>query len=784
MNPTEALRTQTGKSAYTIPLLLFSLALFASATLLFWVEPLFARMVLPLLGGSPAVWNTCLVFFQGALMLGYLYAHLTTRWLGVKNQLFLHFGLLLLAFVTLPVAIPQGAEPPAASNPIPWLLWVLLVGLGAPFVVLSATAPLLQRWFSHTSHPAAGDPYFLYASSNAGSLTALLAYPLILEPNLRLTQQSQTWTVGYVILIALIASCALATWRYLTRPVSVESAGSVASSTDDRAPPLDRTGSSITGARRLRWLALAFVPSSLLLGVTTHLTTDVAAVPFLWIVPLSLYLLSFVVVFARRRLVSTVMASFVHALAVPTLLILGFWGIQGALSWEFTLHLGVFFATALLLHGRLADDRPATRHLTEFYLWMSIGGVLGGMFNALLAPNLFDRVIEYELMILAACLLRPTRADQARSFGLRTFGPSLRTLGRSLRAFGPSLFPALVLLGAFALGLDNDSQTSWLSVLIVSLLAGGLVLATRHSALRFTTSVLALAVAVALAEGQRTEDELVVMAERSFFGSYTITSDVAERVYTLNHGTTVHGMQYRDPARRTVPLSYYHSDGPVGDAFQALDPTLAGGRIAVIGLGTGAMACHGQPGQEWTFYEIDPGIADVARDDRYFTYLRDCPPVSDVVLGDGRLTLQRAPAAHYELIVLDAFSSDAIPVHLLTREALALYLSKLAPDGTILAHISNRYVFLELVVASLAEAEGLDGLVRFYEGPDPSEPPVEDHDLVYESDWVILARDSAVIAGLFADPNWEALGTQSGHTVWTDDFSNLIQVLDWRSDPF
>jgi hypothetical protein len=383
------------KARLALPIL-FALTLFISASLLFCIEPMIAKMILPVLGGSPSVWSTCMVFFQGVLLTGYAYAYAMTAWLGLRRQVALHFGVLLLPLLVLPFAITPGTvrAPSPDSNPSVWLLGLLLTSVGLPFFVGASTAPLLQKWFAETRHPAAKDPYFLYGASNLGSLIALLGYPILMEPSLRLAQQGLLWAVGYGVLAALTLICAvlvLRAPRALPHAIDESLSGAAASH------PLVR--------QRLSWVAFAFIPSSLLLGVTTYLSTDVASIPLFWIIPLALYLVTFVLAFSRREILP--FRERTRALRLAILVLVLVTCLHSVQAIFVPLHLLVFFLAALVCHGELARRRPSVRHLTEFYLAISLGGVLGGVFNALIAPVVFDRVVEYPLAMVLACLALP-----------------------------------------------------------------------------------------------------------------------------------------------------------------------------------------------------------------------------------------------------------------------------------------------------------------------------------------------------------------------------------------
>jgi len=745
--PTETVTTPPESSLRRGLPLLFSATLFVASGLLFAVQPMFAKMVLPTLGGTPATWVTCMLFFQAALLAGYAYAHWSIRRLGARIQAGVHVVLLLAPLLVLPIAVPRGWGSPT-ERPLWWLLGVLLVAVGLPFLAVSTTAPLLQRWFAETSHAHARDPYFLYRASNLGSVLALLSYPALVEPRLRLGVQGRVWAIGYGVLVVLVFVCAVALWR---SPAS--------SRTRDAPAAPDAVGSERpTVRRRLRWVAWAFLPSSLMLGVTTYLTTDIAAVPLLWVVPLALYLLTFVVAFSPSPLPWLALVVVLQPLAILQLVFLVILGATEPVGLLLALNLVVLFLSGLVCHGQLARDRPHARHLTEFYLWVAVGGVLGGLFNAVVAPLVFDSVAEYPLALVLACLLRPRPSE--KDAGTR---PGDLDLALPF-ALGAAALAALWLARSAGVG-DVAARTTVFG-------AGLLVcLAFAGRRLRLGLAVGALVLVGTLPVGKRTTTTL--FRERSFFGVVQVVDDPAAGLHRLVHGNTTHGAQSTSPERRREPLSYFSRTGPIGQALTELPGGAARSRVAVIGLGTGSLACYGEPGQRWTFYEIDPTVARVARDPRLFTFLRDCPPDIDVVLGDARLSLTRAPSHQMDLLVVDAFNSDAIPVHLLTRQALALYLDKLSPDGMIAVHITNRYLDLRPVLGDLARDAGLSGLVR-----EDRDVPETDH-LAGKSAsvWVVAARRPAALGRLGDDPRWRPLEAPAKPRVWTDDFSNIVSVF-------
>jgi len=738
----------------------FALTLFANAALLFAVQPMFSKMALPLLGGSASVWNTCMLVFQTLLLGGYLYAHLSTRLLRPRAQVALHVALLAVSLLALPVAVPAGWTPPPGGAPVPWLVGLLLVGLGLPFFLLSTGAPLLQHWFSRTGHPAADNPYFLYAASNAGSMLALLAYPFAIEPLLALSSQRRVWSVLYGVVVLLVALCG---WTALRREERLSALGSRLSAeatavAESREP---RAESLALWRQRVWWTLLAFAPSSLLLGVTTYLSTDMAAFPLLWVVPLTLYLLTFVLVFARRQLLPHWLMLRVHPLLLLPLLVALFAGRAGNLLVMAPLHLLLFFVTAMVCHGELSRLRPGPARLTEFYLWLSVGGVLGGVFNVLVAPVLFDSVFEYSLMLAVACALRPWPAGRAS-------WPELRRDALLPLALGGGVVFTLKYLFVGA-----SPLVTIYGVPVLGGVAATLCLFFARRPLRLALGVLALLMAAAVG---RTTGRPPIFADRSFFGVYGVR-DLGGGYHVLYHGTTLHGAQNRRVDRVREPLTYYRLRGPLGDLFSV--KRLAGRPldVGVVGLGAGTVACYARPGDRLTFYEIDPAIERIARDRRLFTYVPDCAPSAPVILGDARVSLDRAPSdARYDVLVLDAFSSDAIPVHLLTREALAVYLRHLAPDGVLAVHVSNRYLNLKPVVADLAADAGLVALL----GEERSLSAEDRARMHSASSWVAIARSRAPLEALAVrEPRWRALVADPSRRVWTDDYSNVLGAMIW-----
>jgi hypothetical protein len=738
-------------------LLLFAATLFVSSTLLFLVQPMIAKMVLPLLGGTPAVWNTCMVFFQATLLAGYVYAHAATRWLRPRHQGILHLTLLSISLLALPIVVASGDAPPTAGTPVLWLLRVLVFTVGVPFFVVSTSSPLLQRWFARTGHPSARDPYFLYAAGNLGSLIALVSYPALLEPTLRLREQSWVWAVGYTVFVLLVAGCYW-TMHLGTAPRRDAGAGTSADHASDDTPvqPLE----ALTVRQRLRWIALAAAPSSLLLGVTTYLSTDIAAVPLLWVVPLAIYLSTFIFVFARRTIVPhAIMLRALPLLVLPLATLIVF-ETKLPPAIQIPVHLVTFFVVTMVCHGELARTRPSSGHLTEFYLWMSFGGVIGGLFNALVAPLAFRSVLEYPLAVIVACLLRPRTSETADTRVQQGLDIALPVLLGSA---------VLGLLWAFRGGNDKNA----VSVLAVFIVPAIVCFSFKRRPVRFALSLTALM----LAGGSfMSAHEGVAYRGRSFFGVHRVLVNPAWNLRLLVHGGIVHGAQSLDPARRREPLTYYHRTGPIGQVFAALrDRPLH--RIGIVGLGTGTLAAYGEPGQRWTYYEIDPAIVRLARDPHYFTFLQDSQASIDVALGDARVSLARSAPQQYDLLVVDAFSSDAIPVHLVTREALRLYATHMAEHGVIAFHLSNRYLDLAPLLSELASDAGL----AFRVEEDIHISAAESAEGKSASRWAVMARQTADFGALAQDRRWHTVpqGAASASLLWTDDFSNLLSLFRW-----
>lgn len=736
---------------------LFVLTILVGSFLLFQVQPMVARMVLPKLGGAPAVWNSAMLVYQALLLGGYAYAH----WLGrftVQRQAIIHVALFLVAALWLPIGIAQIA-PPGPGQEALWVPLLLLASIGPVFFVVSAQAPLMQRWFAADTR--AGDPYYLYAASNLGSFAGLISYPALVEPSLPLAAQSWGWTAGYALLVLLVAASAAARWHGRAADTATDAAA-----TDEPRP---------TWRRQLHWLLIAAVPSGLMLSTTTHLTTDIVAMPLLWVLPLGLYLLSFVIAFSTMDRLTEVITFIAPAvlLAVGGLALLSSGG--GSMMVAMA-SLAMLFVVATALHGYLYHLRPALQHLTLFYLIMSAGGVVGGLFAALFAPLLFDWVYEHPLLVLAAAALLPLPALLPWEKWLRL------SANRALIAVA-----VLVAIAAFASwhmasdwgGVLEGTTAAWGAVVFA---IGLLVIGWRWA----FVSVLALLM-IGVGGWDTVQESFTGARVRSYFGVYTVTDYPAQQQRRLAHGTTLHGLQRTDPAHRREPTTYYGPKSGVGLTLTKAEALAGpGASVGIVGLGAGTLACYRKPGQQWTIFEIDPVMVDIARDPAKFTFLSDCAGATPIVIGDARLKIAEQPAGRFDILVIDAFSSDAIPLHLLTKEAIGIYQRALKPDGVLLIHISNRFFGLEPVLAEEARARGWSSAIRL--DPGPSEYGIDD---LTGSNWVALTatapRMEQLTGGLRSrdaareDGAWVPLAARPGFERWTDDYASTLPVLMWGS---
>ncbi|HZR90694.1 MAG TPA: fused MFS/spermidine synthase [Bradyrhizobium sp.] len=746
----ELLKDQPSTSRNQLVLSVYTSAIFLSALLLFSVQPLFTKMVLPRLGGSPAVWSVAMVFFQALLLAGYAYAHLLMQ---IRNRVIpvaIHILLLLVAMAGLPLSIASGWGDPPTSGYAVWLLGLFAVSIGLPFFALAANNPLLQAWFVRTGHPAGPDPYFLYASSNIGSFLALLSYPVLLEPMFTLHTQDVMWTWGYGLLIVLIAACGV---LLLRSPALAEADMQTEETTEP--PP--------AWALRARWIFLAAVPSGLLIAVTAHISTDVAAAPLLWVLPLSLYLLTWVLVFQSRPLLPHKWMLMIQPLAIAGVVILLAVGGEQNLLLTLGGHQLCFFLIAMACHGELARTRPAAKYLTGFYVALSFGGMLGGLFAGLIAPFTFSWIAEYPILLALAALCRPASNERLPRWS-RWYWPFLAVLAVVLIA------PAFHASGKLWVWFEDHRV--WVAASIGALAALLALVLNANRWKIFATVVVALVLIRAYPS-----DDGRVETVRSFFGVHKIVVTPNGRYHVLMHGTTIHGAEkfFNDDGSpvtgRPEPISYYHKDGGIGQAITAVRERKGGAlRVAVIGVGSGTLACAAESGESWKFFEIDQTMVDAARDPRYFNYINSCQPDLKPVIGDARLTFAREADGIYDLIIVDAYSSDAIPIHLATEQAMKIYKDKLAPQGAVVMHVSNRHLELESVVVGIAEANELKSWVY-------NEDSGRDDEYIFSTDVVVSARDEADVGSLASSEKWTETEPTEGQRVWTDDYSNILRAV-------
>jgi hypothetical protein len=833
----------------------FAGVMFASAALIFLLQPMFSRMVTPLLGGSPAVWNTSMVFFQGALLIGYVYAHRIARLKSLQTQIYIHAGVIAVACVTLflvggglKIVVSDALGVPDTRTPIVWLLGVLTLSVGLPYAAISATAPLLQSWYARTGRSDAHDPYHLYAASNLGSLLGLAAYPILVEPLLGISAQSASWATGFLLVGVAIIGAGYVALR----------SGGLAASEADAAAPVSTWGD------RLFWMAAAAAPSSLMLGVTSHISTDVASAPFLWVIPLALYLLTFVFAFGKNADAWRDPVALLQPISLAALIVAY---TQNEFVFTLSANLVCFFLSALVCHLALSARRPPVGRLTEFYMWVSIGGVLGGAATALLAPVIFNDVYEYPLALAAVALFLPRRDRPlpqyaAVAIGFAAVAVALIRLfwqdGEFVRIWEPGAvgmsdwgqFGGVILVGLLVLAAGSDTEYSRPASIGVAGLLGAtgiirlltdqdgiqiadvlmsagifgfgllVLLAHRRQIVREIVAIMgfllaATVVIVFFARGQGLEQSLLFMIlgiiavgilanrskpalaaglviaafvavhvnsadrklafqGRSFFGvtrvvEYPNLPDGTLRV--MMHGTTIHGAQYVTGERTRDPLTYYHPDTGFGRATLAGLARFPQARLGLIGLGSGSTACLKRPQDTLTIFEIDPMVVRFSTQTDVFTYAPQCAPDAAVVLGDARLGVQALPDNSLDVLVVDAFSSDAVPAHLLTKEAISLYLRKLSPNGVIVLHLSNRNLDLVGEASRVVREGGFGGL---WASTDSA--PSADYYTSFATSVMVVTRDQASANSLLLGPDWYPIEESTGR-AWSDEYINMIRPL-------
>lgn len=756
----------------------YSMAIFTAAILLFVVEPMVGKLMLPWLGGSASVWNTCMVFFQVMLLCGYAYAHFMSTRFSLKMQVAAHVVVLLLATVSLPIRLSD-AHPPSGNDPVAWLLLCLFLTVGMPFFAISATNPLLQSWFSRLKMARAADPYFLYVASNTGSLAGVACYPLLIEQRLRLSAQGYLFAGAYIILLLTIVVCGAAALAF-----SKQSAGASAGRRADAATGAGEhracTGFDTTPvlARQLKWVALAAIPSSLMLGLTAYVTTDMASVPLFWAIPLGVYLISFVIMFANpSRLLLPALKALVPLFSLASFALLtsapameSYKSCQSTVLTGISVHILTLLVVACLCHGEIYRDRPDPRYLTKYYLLISIGGVAGSSLNAFLAPAIFHSAIEYPLVLgLAAVFLSLVPVSVSRRGPSPKFAFAIRLLAiAAVCLLSYQLEPGTV--GALTRDLELPYQIA-ASILFLIGPATLLAIALGRGVWQYRLMLLVI-LASAIYQFDSANSS-VVFRSRNFFGSLSLRLNKSGDVLEQWSGPTRHGQQYLSPNLRDTPTTYFSRSGPAGAVLESLLKDDDGASVAVIGLGTGTLASYIHRGETITFYEIDPDVIAIADKPLYFTYLlsaRQRNACVKLVQGDGRVKMGKAPDNTYDIIILDAFSSDFIPTHLLTREAMAVYHKKLKKDGILLFHLSNKYYDLGPVVGNLmADAGLLPAWKNDCETTDEKDA----------SEWMAAAQSEESLSRL-TSLGFEPVTPRRDVQDWCDDFSNPLKQMRQR----
>ena len=737
--------------------LLFATTVLCAASLVFLVQPMVAKQLLPRFGGTPNVWNATVLFFQVALLVGYAIAHVSLDRLGPRRQTWLQLALAAATVPLLPLAISSTGPGATADHPALAIAVLLAAGVGIPYLAVTTVSPALQRWYASLGMSDSADPYHLYAASNAGSLIGLLAFPFLLEPRLSAVGQARTWSIVFAVFAAGLVCCAVVVRRRAGVEPRHQDAPPQLPHVDPAAADED-AGGHIGRLRALRWVLVAAIPSALMLGVTTFVTTDVASAPLLWVVPLSLYLASFMLTFGRRLRIGVGVAGWLAVASIVAVLLVEVRRIEVGDLGRVLLHLGAMFAAALLAHAALYADRPSARHLTAFYLLLSVGGAIGGMFTALVAPAAFNAIYEYPLLLALVLVVRPGSSFVARHGGRG----AIVAIGELVVA-AALLFVLLEDVTAHGIGLR---WAGWGGLVVIG--AGLALLATRRWGLVLVVAVTFLALAL------DAPDQLY--AERNFYGTVRVIETPS--THRMLHGTTLHGIQMTRSGLEREPTSYYTLDGPVGDAFGQLQRDEPFVDVGIVGLGSGALLAYERPWQRFTFFEIDPAVIEAARDPDLFTWMSDSEVRVDVVEGDARLQVAARDAEPFDLLVLDAYSSDAVPVHLLTVEAFETWIDATADDAVVLLHVSSRHLELSPVVADNVAKLGLVAIHRV------DAELNEDQRRVWgsASHWIAIARDEADFEGLDGVDGWEPLDDGVASDAWTDDFSDVVGAIRWMPD--
>lgn len=714
----------------------YTATVFLSAFLLFMVQPMVSKALLPTLGGGPSIWNTSMLFFQILLLGGYFYAFILTRIKSPKIQLIVHLAFLCGAGTFLPFAT-HIAAPDTISSPILYQIGVMTGMVSLPFFILSSTAPLLQKWFSHTTHENASSPYFLYAASNIGSILGLLLYPLVVEQFLDLSNQALIWASGFAILTALLALCGFVSKFHR------HSADDIAADNDTSPPP--------TWGRMAQWIFLAFVPSSLFLGYTTYVTTEIGSLPLIWVIPLSIYITSMIIAFGKNSFLSLPLTRILFVFLFP--FVFGVLPLVSIMDWRAAIFQGVFlFFACTLCHQELVKLRPSTKHLTVFYLMMSVGGALGGIFNAILAPLIFVQPYEYMIAIFCTVLCWNITTKFDWTYPLKS---------KSLM-----IFLAIILLAACAFYLGIKDNTRNYNLFIVPLF---LILTPMLANMRtlYVASCLAFFIATPIIPWEIGIQKLALA--RNYFGIISIYDQ--KNVRYMANGATQHGAQSVNTEYKKIPLTYYNIGTTNGHAVKMAQDKNSHLTVGVLGLGAGTLAALMRPSDTITFFEINPDVVNYATNPAYFSYLHDNPASYAIITGDARLKIAAVPDHTYDVLLVDVFSSDNIPMHLITKEATELYLKKIKPDGILVFHISSRFYNLADEVARIANALGVRSWNTSIDGHEISGTPL-----------AFSATESSILT---SNPYYIDRLTKDGWTEtkadkkapWSDDFANPLRAL-------
>ncbi len=800
---------------------LFTIGIFAGSFMLFLIQPIVGKILLPLLGGAPAVWTTCMLFFQAALLAGYLYADKSIALLGCNRQSVLHLMMMIGSWLLLPVSIDTAGLETAHASPANWLLSRLTASIGLLFFLLASNAPLLQRYYSQSGQPDAENPYFLYAASNAGSLLALLAFPFILEPFMGADSIRRLWSAGYILLTLILGACSFMIWKQadnkdfatfefenrdpLRHPGVCAPEGKSEDLRDcmqdsrlrGNGGPLtpstgqDRLMNRKSGAGimvpgwsdNLRWAFYGFLPCSAMLAATTHITADIASAPLLWLLPLAGYLLSFILAFARSPYWRQIRWQR-YLFPVTLLCLLMYYYVLTERAWlSIGTHLLFMLLTGMFFHSRLAAGAPPARFLNRFYVWISAGGVAAGLFNGILAPLLFKTQFEYFLTMLAAALTVAFLSDRQLNEGLTLRRETLVSL-----AFG-LVFCLLTYYsrnGADELFSIDTAKQLFFSIFLIHL----------YYRMPFTAGASLLLIFVMLQAAGTPSETRVLHRERSFFGILKVSklstdgetrdsdlkiAGVVDIFHRLHHGNTLHGVERRVKVRERFPLSYYSREGPIGALFRTGLINRNCKNIGVVGLGAGTLAWYGRSWQSMDFFEIDPAMIRIARNPDFFSFLTDSQATWRIIAGDARVKLHEIPDNSYDLLIIDAYSSGSVPMHLLTLQAFELYRSKIRPDGLIVFHVSNRYLKLEPIIRRICDQLGMNCLEAFYE---PERDSIRydwyDQDQMAGSHWVAASPRREKLDLLKNTGLWKPMPEYANYKLWTDDYASLLQAYNWR----